>query len=243
MLSGQEVSDSWQRIAREVAERCAPAGLDLVRAFRVDAYDREVDEGHRLPDLGRSDALGLVVANSRALWAPFVAALRAEPARVDAASPLDEYAAEAIVHALRPLGARWEVRFAHEAPPRRVAMQRLAHVSGLAWLSPSHLAVHPRFGPWIGLRAAVVIDVEGPAETAPLPRNPCPDCERDCLPPARAALAAESPAATTAAGWLRWLAVRDACPLGREHRYGEDQIRYHYTKDRDVLRRCAGLAG
>ncbi|MGH8586497.1 MAG: hypothetical protein ACREWE_10055 [Gammaproteobacteria bacterium] len=43
-------------------------------------------------------------------------------------------------------------------PPRRVAMQRLAHLSGLAYLSPSHLNVHATYGPWIALRAAVVID-------------------------------------------------------------------------------------
>lgn len=33
-----------------------------------------------------------------------------------------------------------------------------------------------------------------------------------------------------------WIAVRDACPIGREHRYPEDQLRYHYTKDRSLLR-------
>ena len=29
--------------------------------------------------------------------------------------------------------------------------------------------------------------------------------------------------------------IRDACPKGHEHRYGDDQIRYHYAKDRAVL--------
>ena len=36
--------------------------------------------------------------------------------------------------------------------------------------------------------------------------------------------------------WRLWLAVRDACPLGREHRYDDDQLRYHYTKDVAALR-------
>jgi hypothetical protein len=35
------------------------------------------------------------------------------------------------------------------------------------------------------------------------------------------------------------LAVRDACPIGSEHRFDEDQTRYHYTKDRQILRRAA----
>jgi hypothetical protein len=32
-----------------------------------------------------------------------------------------------------------------------------------------------------------------------------------------------------------WLAVRDACPVGREHRFPEAMIRYGYTKDRGAL--------
>ena len=38
--------------------------------------------------------------------------------------------------------------------------------------------------------------------------------------------------------WRLWLAVRDACPVGREHRYGDDQIGYHYRHDRTLL--CPG---
>jgi methylmalonic aciduria homocystinuria type C protein len=29
--------------------------------------------------------------------------------------------------------------------------------------------------------------------------------------------------------WRLWLAVRDACPVGREHRYSDEQIRFHYA--------------
>jgi hypothetical protein len=37
--------------------------------------------------------------------------------------------------------------------------------------------------------------------------------------------------------WRAWLAVRDACPIGRDYRYDDDQLRYHYTKDRAALGR------
>jgi hypothetical protein len=36
--------------------------------------------------------------------------------------------------------------------------------------------------------------------------------------------------------------MREACPTGRAHRYGEAQIRYHYLKDRAVLRALAESA-
>lgn len=50
-------------------------------------------------------------------------------------------------------------------------------------------------------------------------------------------------AALGAEDWRRWLAVRDACPVGRAHRYSDAQIAYHYTKDRGVLRDALDAEG
>jgi methylmalonic aciduria homocystinuria type C protein len=129
------------------------------------------------------------------------------------------------------------VRWAHDVPPRRVAMQRLTHLSGLAFLSVTNLTVHPVYGPWFALRAAAVVDVDGPPAPAE-PSDPCTGCEMRCVPAFRRALAAVQGAPTQAriaTRWPLWLAVRDACAVGKEHRYADDQIRYHYAKDRRVL--------
>lgn len=106
----------------------------------------------------------------------------------------------------------------------------MAEAIGFAALSPSHLSLHPEHGPWIGLRAIVIAErpYEGPARP-PLPR-PCDGCERPCMGALDEALARGD-----AASWRDWLAVRDACPVGRGSRYGAAQIRYHYTKDQDWL--------
>ena len=50
----------------------------------------------------------------------------------------------------------------------------------------------------------------------------------------------EGAMALEAATWHDWLGVRDACPVAREARYGEDQIRYHYAKDPTALPAIAG---
>ena len=40
-----------------------------------------------------------------------------------------------------------------------IAIQRMAHAAGLALLEPnSHLCLHPKFGPWLALRCALVFD-------------------------------------------------------------------------------------
>jgi methylmalonic aciduria homocystinuria type C protein len=124
-----------------------------------------------------------------------------------------------------------------------VAIQRLAEAAGLAFVSPARLAVHPKYGPWISLHAAIVFDAPGP--TGPPPGRPaglCAGCEQRCVPLLEAAVAGagwllkEDPDRALAEGWRDWLAVRDACPVGREWRYDEEQIRYGYTKDRWLLR-------
>jgi methylmalonic aciduria homocystinuria type C protein len=234
-------------VVEDLRVRCSPAGLDLLQPFQLAWYNCAVDEAFKLPDLGRPSALGVLIGNTRALWRCFRDAVRADPRTIEQDHPLDRYVAAATLGALGQVAHRWEVRWAYEPPPRRVAMQRLAHVSGLAYLSPSHFNVHVVYGPWIALRAAVVIDTDGPAGAPPSPPNPCPDCERDCMPRFRqAAGVAESVPrghAVIEERWRAWLAVRDACPVGRAHRYGDEQIRYHYTKDQEILKRLVGKSG
>jgi methylmalonic aciduria homocystinuria type C protein len=216
-----------------IGRRCAEGGLDLCATCASDDYDAVVPAEVRLPDVGRARALVVVVGNTRALW-PHV---RAAVVRGDAA-PVDEHVEslvrDAVDVALAPLTPRprAELRFAPEPPPRRVAMQRLADVAGLAWLAPSHLCVHPVYGPWIALRAAIVIDVPGPATRPPI-APPC-DCATGCQPALERALAAGPPLdqVELRERWRLWLAVRDACPVGRDHRYDDEQIAYHYAGHR-----------
>jgi methylmalonic aciduria homocystinuria type C protein len=230
---------AWQEIVERVGSRCAPAGFDLVQPFRVDWYNDAVDASYRLPDFGRANTLGLLVAHTRALWGPFRAAVRADRSLHDDPNPLDRYCVASIRAALQSLPLRCEARWAHDAPPRRVAMQRLGHVSGLAHLSSSFLNIHPVYGPWIALRAALVVDADGPLGPPPDPRNPCPDCAHACAPHFERAVAALAARGLDRPGlgetWRLWLAVRDACPVGREHRYSDEQIAYHYRNDRAVL--------
>jgi methylmalonic aciduria homocystinuria type C protein len=229
----------WHEIAARVAPECAAAGFDLLQPFRVEWYNGAVEVGHRLPDFGRPGALGLLIGHTRALWAPFVAAIRRDPDLRDDPNPLERYTEERVGTALRSLSQLWEARWAHEPPPRQVAMQRLGHVSGLAHRSAAFLNVHPVYGPWIALRAAVVVDVDGPSGPAPDPPCPCTDCPHACVPQFERAAAALRQRGFDQPGlgetWRLWLAVRDACPLGREYRYGEEQIAYHYRNDRTGL--------
>jgi hypothetical protein len=203
-------------------ERLAAAGFDLVHAFDAAAAAREPG----LERLAGGPPLGLLVGNTRALWAPFTAALEDPalgpalgPALAADPHPLERYTEGAIDAAFPGALIFYGHRRYEEA---FLPLQRLAVATGLGALADSGLVIHPTYGPWFALRAVVVLDGAPPPPRLPIAR-PC-----RCGPACGEALAAARAAAGPDA-WRAWLAVRDACTL-REHRYGDDQVRYHYMR-------------
>ena len=181
-----------------------------------------------LPYRGRAAVL---LASTRALWAPFVAWLRALPARAEVPNPLDTYVAERVAELLPGREVVWPWA---EGAPGFVA---LAVQAGLLWRGPGGLGIHRRYGPWVGLRGLVLLD-EPPAAREVAPAPACLLCAT-CCAPAWAALPAPESEASFRREWRAWASARASCPLGADHRYGDDQLAYHYTHDRDILRRIA----
>ncbi|MCB9586718.1 MAG: hypothetical protein H6718_15060 [Polyangiaceae bacterium] len=178
----------------------------------------------------------LLTGNTRRLW-PLLQ--RAAP-NLPATDPLDAYTER--VH--RAAVERWlpgaKLWFAHQLTPA-LPFPRLGEALGLCHVGPAHLAVHPTHGPWFGLRALVSFpqgnnlrEPEAPssARGSHLPPSPCSKCPAPCVPLFQQALAESRGEPTgrdlVARHFDAWLAVRDACPVGRESRYSEEQIRFHY---------------
>ncbi len=217
---------------------CEEAGFDLVQPLQVGWYNALVDGGLRLEDFGAPENLAVVVGNTCALWPKFMATLRAKPGLLDELNPLQGYTESQLRGAALRAGVPCSIRFSHEGGERLVAMQRLAHVAGLAYLSETHLSVHPIFGPWLALRAAISFGLPATSLGRPQLGNPCGGCAEHCKAAYEHALrVTQQPldSASVRSSWQLWLAFRDACPTGREHRYGPDQIAYHYTGDRHQL--------
>lgn len=242
-----EAKIAHTQVAAAVAAELAAPGFDVFGGVAVDAYNAALEpglEGYRLPDLGCARALVLLVGNTRRLWPLFLGAYRGS-ALGEERHPLDAYSRAHIGAAARRTAERFGVahalRYSFDPVPQTVAVQRLAVLAGVAEASPVGLCVHPQHGPWLSLRAAVIFGVDGPPAGASVPT--CSRCEdRPCLPARDRAITAcgVPPAQITSdhftATWREWLAIRDACPIGRAARYGLQQIEYHYTKDLRILR-------
>lgn len=209
----------WHRRDVDIATltaHLAAHGLDIVHAFPAHVVAHE-------PALAwlHDDArpVGLLVGNSRALWPHFLA-------RRDrmAAEPIEHYVEACIAQ----VAGDAPVSYAHATYDGAYRpFQRLAVAAGLAALAPSQLLIHPVYGPWFAVRAVVLVAGEPPPLRAPVAR-PCECRDAGCVQLFEAALARPD-------DWRAWLAVRDACPIGRAHRYSDEQIAYHYTKDRRLL--------
>lgn len=233
------MTDSGQQVATDFASACALRGLDLAAPFPVSAWNASARDIERLPDLGRRDALAVLVGNARRFWHVFREALAADPARLAVAHPLDEYVTASLTSAASKTGVRHELCWGHVMHPRPIPIQRIAQQVGLAALSPSHLSVHRELGPWIALRAVAVFDVAAPFFSVRPVHEPCGSCARPCVAALERALGPDGPRPANSihvgANWERWVAIRDACPVGTIHRYPSDQIAYHYTKRRSLL--------
>jgi cyanocobalamin reductase (cyanide-eliminating) / alkylcobalamin dealkylase len=229
---------TWKELSERSAQNLARHGLDLVQPFCAAWHNgASFDPDQRLFDFERGRALGLVVGNTKELWPRFRQALAADETLAAAPDPLDAYVEASVRAALAFLEPRVWLRFAHERVPSALPIQKIARSAGLAWLSPSHLSLHPRHGPWIALRAVAIVDVEGPPGERPAASDPCTPCPKPCLPALEHALRTTATLASASVedNWLAWLAVRDACPEGKSSRYGDEQLRYHYTKARRLL--------
>ncbi|EGD72652.1 hypothetical protein PTSG_04387 [Salpingoeca rosetta] len=245
--------------------RLATAGLDLFKPFNTRWYDAAVAEHIRLPvACGAHDGSGfdwtdsqgqelkdkegskeegqlaVLIGNTRAIWSPFISALAQSPHPIPA-NPINTYVTRAVREAVAscvPSSLHPVLRFSYDLTPGRVlSFQRLAHESGLAYLHPAcHLCVHPEYGPWISLRVVVVLDappLQGQHDKE-APMNPCSSAEETAMTEAKAVALAASER-HDAEAWKLWLAMRDACTVGAQHRYTEPQVAYHYTHDLGII--------
>jgi hypothetical protein len=213
-----------------------PHGLDITAPTSLEAYNRLAAPTYDLPaPVGVPNPAVVVIANSRALWEPFIRSLvhaaHAHPAVHPEPHPLDAYVERCVRAAL---GDDPDVRFAHETQVgRRFCARAAAAAAGLGSVDEtSQLLVHPQLGPWISVRAVVVTTAPAASAAATAAATSPP------LLPSRT-----SGVPNREMTWRELVDVRDSLAGGgRMWRHAHDQIEYHYTANPHVLRRAVARA-
>ncbi len=242
------------RLDHALSTHLAPRGLNLSGVVAVPAWDRVARPGHRSADL-LPGARSIVVFGSAgpALWAAMLRQLRADPRLLaDHEHPLDACVRRAVGSAaplLEHTSHRWFFAAADETV--HIDFRTLALLGGLGAHSRLGLLIHPRHGPWLGLRAAVFVDAALPASPA-VAQSPCEGCAAPCMAacPAHALSSGDWDVVRCSRFHLDSDRCRDtchsrlACPVGSASRYDDDELHYHYDRaaGRRRLRELVSLA-
>lgn len=122
-----------------------------------------------------------------------------------------------------------------------VALQHLAHYAGLAYYDRKiYLNFHKVYGPWISLRASIILDLEGPPdESQPTLEHPFPQIEEK-LEKKWNEITQNSNELVFDRNhqWKKWVELRKVAGkyVDPQFVFSEDQIRYHYTTDIQILK-------
>ncbi|KAJ3065841.1 hypothetical protein HDU98_010807 [Podochytrium sp. JEL0797] len=238
-------------IAEQLSAELAPFGLDITIPFHAEFYNNVVNPGkHPLPSLSLSgETLCLLVANSIHIWKPFTQHLKENPTAVDSRNPLDEYTRDCIHACLNKVvdaSVPRDVHFAHDLK-RIIAFQKLRHMVGESYYNRDMaISCHPVYGPWNASRAVITIGVDAsdvPYDSFVELEDPFPEGEekvKECMAEYFAALGEAKPKESGPRELYRHLvAARDSATTEEQkaYRYTEDQIDYHMTKNKDLLRK------
>jgi hypothetical protein len=149
--------------------------------------------------------------------------------------PLDCWSREAIGTVAEMFGARAVFPFEKPYWPFQQWAQRAEGLKA----SPLGMLIHPQYGLWHAWRGALVFDHEVAAGGRDQLAHPCDACaQKPCLAACPVGAFSESGYAVGACSSHLESGIspnclnlgcraRDACPVGRQYRYGAEQIRFH----------------
>jgi hypothetical protein len=226
--------------------------VNVAGVLSASDYDRRVPDGWKTRDLLPSARAAVVLGTGgRTFFRAFQAAHRGEgpgdafaPGARDC-DPLDSFLTRVVEEAARDersRGGQAAAAYAHErrrgggvGAARFADFVELAAAAGLGAPSRLALLVHREFGPWLGIRAVLLLARSLPPTRPDPDFTPCTGCPAPCetacpgaAVPSRGFDLACCTATTAREPTCRvGCAARRACVVGPEHRYSEDAEAWH----------------
>jgi len=229
----------------------APHGLNLVGAVAAERYDAAVPLRLRASAIDPRARSVVVIGNGgAAFWHAYRRHVDGDPGWALHDHPLDDFTREVVEREIAgPLRAR-DVQFRLVYPfageAGNLHFMELGRLAGIGGPSLIGVLIHPTYGTWIAMRAALLLNftLEEPAEG--LGFDPCPRCvARSCMP-------ACPVAAVSDRGWDVIKCVRHRveaapdcsagcysrlnCVIGPQHRYPEEELRHHQERALRTMR-------
>ena len=219
-------------------DRLASYGFDVTHSFAISALDFQLSD--YLNEAIDKNCSGILIGNSRALWGGFLSWLEKQEKWEEITNPIELYTQQSVESACSEFLPSATIYWMHETNAYVVPGQQLAHSTGLAFLSAGRFNIHPQYGAWFALRALIIVKETFPIDSR-LAVNPSTNHielkAQAIFNKLSAVLAVSEMEHTVKTKWKKWLALRDIYQVGKEYRYSNAQIEYHYTHKKSVLLR------
>ncbi len=230
-------------------------GFNLWGVARASHFDAsQCREGRLSANFGEAEepkSVVVVGSGGRGLWETLFDGEGLDSVKARGSHPIDQWSRTHLEEAaamLREEGLSVFTLYPFGRSP--VDFLGLAEEAGLGVVSPVvPFFLHPKYGPWVSLRGALILSVPLPA-TGPLQDyDPCSGCSCPCLQacPVDTYIPHFAPNLAACAlyrhrgGCQGGCEVRGACPMGREHRYGPEEEAFRHGFSLKSLRRWFGL--
>lgn len=240
-------TETLDSLLAQTRERLKKKGINLWGVARMEDFDGWQSRQARLSACSATCKTAIVIGTGgRAFWRQL-----AEQQGLGGKDPLDRFSESALeqeVGILAGHGVRAKALFPFAKKP--VDFLRLAELAGIGKLSPVvPFLLHPRFGPWISLRGALLLEEElSPSEELE-DFSPCHYCHAPCLDACPVdAYGQDGRSDLRPCGEHRHQGgcpdgcdVRRACPIGAAERYSPEEERFRHAHSLPILRRHFGL--
>ena len=239
-------------LLQELETRAADIGLNLVGLADCAEFDLCQPRGRRAREfLPNCQTIVVLGSGGSEFWRRLP---RQDP-RCDGADPVGARTVAFTKEVVAWLAAQGvAARTVYPDACRTLNFAQLGESAGLGTMSPvSGFLLHPTFGPWLSVRAAVLV-AGYPFGCNFMPRvpasfQPCLQCAKPCVPACPIQVCdgdggIDLRACAThrhGGGCTDHCAVRRACPVGTEQRYGVDEEAVRHQRGLRLLRRSFGL--
>lgn len=223
------------------SDQLAEQGLNLQAVIPVSALPKALCDTISAAgyDLGGNKQLLFVGHAGRAFWQQLSAGRRHDH------NPVDEFTRQQINRWFEQCQPNSEYQWLYPGH-RLIPLQQLGVLAGWHFPSPFMVGVNSRWGSWYAYRAVILADTQFPETEKPQWHSPCVDClDKPCIAacPASAVSAAGLDLGRCSAFRLEAdspcqysCLARLSCPVGRQYKYSQEQIHYHYQQSLITLK-------
>jgi len=209
-------------------------GLNLQAIFNVEDLPSAVSDAlaEQIDEFSQYRQLLLIGHAGRELWTGL------QQAGSDSSNPVDDYTRHAIDDYFHADQDDYAYQMLYPGP-YRVDLLQLGELAGWHHPSPFWLGVNKVWGSWFAYRAVILANTNLSPTQNPTSQSPCDNCiEKPCIPacPPKALdnncfdlMACSSYRSKDSSPCGYQCIARNTCPIGKDHRYSNEQIKYHYS--------------